>query len=107
MSLLLDALKKAAAQKAEKSRQEAPKASSSDETDITAAAEDASVLEAGASLQQSQREAEEETDLEMPDSTLTEAPSLSAQIQTGEDETIVFAEEDISDFLGEPELVSR
>jgi len=107
MSLLLDALKKAAQQKAEKSRQEAPEASSPDETEITAAAEDTSVLEAGASLQQSQRDAEDETELVMPDPTLTETPSLSAQIQTGEDETIVFAEEDISDFLGEPELVNR
>ena len=28
-------------------------------------------------------------------------------MQTGEDETIVFAEEDVSDFMGEPELVRR
>ena len=88
MSLLLDALKKAAQQKAEKSRQEeVTEANSPDETLITAAAD--------------------QTELEIPDSTLTQTPSLSAQIQTGEDETIVFAEEDISDFLGEPELVSR
>ena len=107
MSLLLDALKKAAAQKAEKSRQEAPEASSPDETEITAVAEDNPKLEAGASLQQSRRDAEDETEFVMPDSTLTEAPSLSEQMQTGEDETIVFAEEDISDFLGEPELVNR
>ena len=110
MSLLLDALKKAAEQKAEKSRQEEiPAASPSDETEITAAAEDLSELEQGAGqgLQQSRRVAEDETKLDSPDSTQTEKPSLSAQMQTGEDETIVFAEEDVSDFLGEPELVNR
>jgi hypothetical protein len=44
MSLLLDALKKAAEQKAEKNRQEVPQAGSSDETVIDAA-EDISALE--------------------------------------------------------------
>ena len=134
MSLLLDALKKAAEQKAEKSRQEeTPAARPSDETEITAAAEDLSELEqsAGRGSQQSQRDREDETELdtsemrtrlertlieredandteiEFPDSTHTQAPSLSSQMQTGEDETIVFAAEDVSDFLGEPELVNR
>ena len=133
MSLLLDALKKAAEQKAEKSRQEeTPAASPSDETEITAAAEDLSELEgAGRGSQQSERDREDETELdtsemrtrlertlieredandteiEFPDSTHTQAPSLSSQMQTGEDETIVFAAEDVSDFLGEPELVNR
>jgi len=109
MSLLLDALKKAAEQKAEKSRQETPAASPSDETEITAAAEDLSELGQGAGhgLPQSRRVAEDETELGNPDSTLSKTPSLSEQMQTGEDETIVFAEEDVSDFLGEPELVNR
>jgi len=134
MSLLLDALKKAAEQKAEKSRQEeTPAARPSDETEITAAAEDLSELEqsAGRGSQQSQRDREDETELdtsemrtrlertlieredandteiEAPDSTQTQAPSVSSQMQTGEDETIVFAAEDVSDFLGESELVSR
>ena len=133
MSLLLDALKKAAEQKAEKSRQEeTPAVTPSDETEITAAAEDLSELEgAGRGSQQSERDREDETELdtsemrtrlertlieredandteiEFPDSTHTQAPSLSSQMQTGEDETIVFAAEDVSDFLGEPELVNR
>jgi Flp pilus assembly protein TadD len=131
MSLLLDALKKAAEQKAEKSRQEVPAARPSDETVVTTAAEDISALEAGAgsSLPQSQpvandeteldasrlqtqleqtrvaRDAADETELEMPDPTQT--PALSAQMQSGEDETIVFAEEDVEDFLGEAGLVKR
>jgi Tfp pilus assembly protein PilF len=93
MSLLLDALKKAAEKKAAKSRQEeAAETSSSAETEITAAVENVS-------------------EFENPDSTQTRtqnlAPSLSEQMQTGEDETTVLGEEDVSDFLGEPELVRR
>ena len=110
MSLLLDALKKAAEQKAQKSKQgEIPAATPSDETEITAAAEDLSRLEQGAShgLPQSRRTAEDKTELDDQDSTLAEGTSLSSQMQTGEDETMVFAEEDVSDFLGEPELVRR
>ena len=134
MSLLLDALNKAAEQKAAKSRQEEISAASpSDETEITAAAEDLSELEQGAGrgAQQSERDREDETELdssemrtrleqtlvereeaddteiEIPDSTQTRTPSLSSQMQSGEDETIIFAEEDVSDFLGEPELVNR
>jgi len=134
MSLLLDALKKAAEQKAEKSRQEEiPAASPSDETEITAAAEDLSELEQGAGhgLAKSDRNREDETELDPSeirtrlertlvkregsddteirnhDSPQTRTPSASSQIQTGEDETIVFDAEDVSDFLGEPELVNR
>ena len=133
MSLLLDALKKAAEQKAAKSRQDAPTEILSDETLIVPAEEDTSALESSArnSLQQSQRDNEDETELDaseiqtqleqhrverkesedtelgIPDSTQTQSPALSAQIQTGEDETIIFAADDVSDFLKEPELVSR
>ena len=132
MSLLLDALKKAAEQKAEKSKQETPRGGPSDETVIDSAAEDISRLEDGAdsSLQPSQREYQDQTEiddseletrlertrveredgtetgLEVPDSTETDS-SLSAQMRTGEDETIIFADGDVSDFLGEPELVNR
>ena len=135
MSLLLDALKKAAEQKAEKSKPEVPQAGSSDETVIDDAAEEISALESGVDegLQQPRRPLSDETEteidhsdfetrlertlvepedgtetrLEIPDSTETESPSLSEQMQTGEDETIIFAEEDVADFLGEPEFVSR
>jgi Tfp pilus assembly protein PilF len=124
MSLLLDALKKAAQQKAEKSREDIPEAETSDETIVVSAPEDISELEAADEvLSNSQledtrleRSADEtglktpdptETGLEIPDSTETRQADLSTQMQTGEDETIVFAEEDVSDFLGEPELVNR
>jgi Flp pilus assembly protein TadD len=132
MSLLLDALKKAAEQKAEKNRQEVPQAGSSDETVIDAA-EDISALEGGVdgSLQKARRPSSDETEidhsdfdtrleraqvgrddgtetlLEKPDPTVTESPSLSEQMQSGEDETIIFAEEDVAEFMGEPEFVSR
>jgi Tfp pilus assembly protein PilF len=146
MSLLLDALKKAAQQKAEKSREDIPEAETSDETIVVSAPEDISELEAAEEvLPSSQRELGDETELdasvlqtqledtqledtrlersadetglktpdptetglEIPDSTETRQADLSTQMQTGEDETIVFAEEDVSDFLGEPELVNR
>jgi Tfp pilus assembly protein PilF len=131
MSLLLDALKKAAEQKAEKSREDIPEAETSDETVVVSAAEDISELEdADQVLQSSQRELEvetqiddsvlqtqledtqlergaDETNIEIPDPTETQHTDLSTQMQTGEDETIVFAEEDVSDFMGEPELVNR
>ncbi|MCP4979672.1 MAG: tetratricopeptide repeat protein [Gammaproteobacteria bacterium] len=134
MSLLLDALKKAAEQKAEKSRQEeVPEAHASDETQIVTAAEDASELErSDNSPQQRQRDVQDETELEhselqthvestrpqrddsdetgivAPDAADdTRQPGMSAQMQTGEDETIIFAAEDVSDFMGEPELVNR
>jgi len=133
MSLLLDALKKAAEQKAEKNKQEVPQPGSSDETEIHVAAEDISKLEGGADsgLRQSERALQDQTEiddselntrsertliepddgtetrLEIPDTTETETRSFSAQMQTGEDETIIFADEDVADFMGEPELVTR
>jgi tetratricopeptide (TPR) repeat protein len=109
MSLLLDALKKAAEQKAAKSRQEEAETSSSDQTEVTVAGEDISALEDSAddNLQHSRRDVGDDTEIEEPDSTITQTSSPGAQMQTGEDETIVFAEEDVSDFLGEPELVNR
>jgi len=131
MSLLLDALKKAAEQKAEKSREDIPGAETSDETIVVSAPEDISELEdADKVLHSSQRELEDETQIddsrlqtqledtqlergadetsiEIPDPTETQHTDLSTQMQTGEDETIVFAEEDVSDFMGEPELVKR
>jgi tetratricopeptide (TPR) repeat protein len=134
MSLLLDALKKAAEQKAAKSKQEEiPAATPSDETEITAAAEDISGLEQGAGrgsrqsgpagedeteldtsevrtrLERTQIEGENvaDTEIEVSEPTQTRSSSLSSQMQSGEDDTIIFAEEDVSDFLGEPELVQR
>jgi len=131
MSLLLDALKKAAEQKAEKSREDIPPAETSDETIVVSAPEDISELEdADNVLQSSRRELEdetqiddsrlqtqledthlerdaEETSIEISDQTETQHTDLSTQMQTGEDETIIFAEGDVSDFMGEPELVNR
>ncbi|TNF88078.1 MAG: hypothetical protein EP300_09060 [Gammaproteobacteria bacterium] len=133
MSLLLDALKKAAEQKAAKNKQDIAESRASDETVIDAAAEDVSELEddADRSTRQSARamrdetevdqseldsamrataseaEDDDETRLDIPDTTGTEAPSLSAQMQTGEDETIIFADEDVADLMGEPEYVNR
>ncbi len=131
MSLLLDALKKAAEQKAEKSREDIPQAETSDETIVVSAPEDISELEdADNVLQSSRRELEdetqiedsrlqtqledthlergaEETNIEIPDTTETQHTDLSTQMQTGEDETIIFADGDVSDFMGEPELVNR
>ena len=128
MSLLLDALKKAAEQKAKKSKEEIPGAETSDETIVVSAPEDISELEdADHVLQESQRDLQDqtefdesrlqtqvedtqverdadETSIETADTQLTD---LSTQMQTGEDETIVFDEEDVSDFMGEPELVRR
>ncbi|MDH3629877.1 MAG: tetratricopeptide repeat protein [Gammaproteobacteria bacterium] len=131
MSLLLDALKKAAEQKAEKSREDIPQAETSDETIVVSAPEDISELEdADNVLQSSRRELEDETQIddsrlqtqhedthlergtdetrtEIPDQTETQHTDLSTQMQTGEDETIIFADGDVSDFMGEPELVNR
>ncbi|MGI9319679.1 MAG: tetratricopeptide repeat protein [bacterium] len=201
MSLLLDALKKAAEQKAEKSREDIPEAETSDETIVVSAPEDISEIEeADKILTKSQSKPKDETELddsrlqtqledtqlergvddtsieipdatethdtdvnvqmqtqledthlepgvddtsieipdatetqhtdvntqmqtqledtqlergvddtsiEIPDATETQHTDLSTQMQTGEDETIVFDEEDVSDFMGEPELVNR
>ena len=123
MSLLLDALKKAAQQKAEKSKQEAARTATSDDTDIDTEARDISALEKDANVgrQQAQiespdeteidlseleariekthsaRAADEDTRLDSSDSTQTEVPQLSEQMQTGEDETIIFSDDDVSD----------
>ncbi len=128
MSLLLDALKKAAEQKAQKSKEEIPGAETSDETIVVSAPEDISELEdADHILQDSQRDLQDQTEFDesrlqtqvedthlerdadetIVESADTQLTDLSTQMQTGEDETIVFAEEDVSDFMGEPELVSR
>ena len=129
MSLLLDALKKAAEQKAEKSRSDITQVEESDETIVVSPAEDISELEnPDIKLRQSQAGSEDETVFdqtemqdhtgydatEMQDLTDVEATEVqtridaaSEQMQTGEDETIVFATEDVSDFMGEPQLVSR
>ncbi len=137
MSLLLDALKKAAQQKAEKNREEASASGRSDETQLDGAADgdtatgahddsipraagragedetelDHSQLEARlerAQAQQPLRDSTDDTGLDVPDQTETEAAALaSEQMQTGEDETIIFADEDVSEFMGEPEYVSR
>jgi tetratricopeptide (TPR) repeat protein len=131
MSLLLDALKKAAEQKAEKNKSEAPEARSSDETLLDDDAEDITGLMKGADdgLQQSRPSVRDETELDEPeppveqartesqdrtdtrletsDTTETETASASAQMQTGEDETIIFAEDDVADFMGDPALVNR
>ena len=164
MSLLLDALKKAAEQKAEKSREESREGRPSDETQLNLPREDISELEqadealarrarragrdeteldqseltelkTGLEQDQQQREQsdetgldasadedadlsevghvpaagqdKQETQLEIGEETITQAPSLSDQMQTGEDETIIFAEEDVADFLGEPALIRR
>lgn len=161
MSLLLDALKKAAEQKADKNREESREGKSSDETVLKIPGEDVSELEQAdeslarlarrarrdeTELDQSEintrleqdrqqrdqsdetgldapadddtslievgRSAEtaqdkQETELEIAEETITRAPSPSDQMQSGEDETIIFAEEDVDDFLGEPTLIRR
>ncbi|MDJ0778491.1 MAG: tetratricopeptide repeat protein [Gammaproteobacteria bacterium] len=133
MSLLLDALKKAAEQKAEKSKQKEAPQSSGDETIIAATPEDASALETGddagsqvlprdvedetelnaaeleARYERSRSEgaAGDETDIEAPEQTDTHIPEPSAQLQTGEDETIVFVDDDVSEFMGDPAYINR
>ena len=49
----------------------------------------------------------EDTDLEYTESTQTQPPAAGDQVQGGEDDTIIFDKEDVSDFLGDPGLVSR
>ena len=133
MSLLLDALKKAAEQKAEKDKTEGQETAPSDETVLDTAQEDISDLQPGddSNLQIRRRENEDETEidhtdpdtrlertrtqrdpadetgLEVREETETQAEALSEQMQTGEDETIIFADEDVSEFMGEPEYVNR
>ena len=65
MSLLLDALKKAAEQKAKKSKEEIPGAETSDETIVVSAPEDISELEdADHVLQESQRDLQDQTEFD-------------------------------------------
>ena len=128
MSLLLDALKKAAEQKAEKSKETSSQSTSADETLLESAAEDISELsqdvpqqrepqdetqlehsELDTRLERNQvsRADADETGLDIRDDTESEDVGLSEQMQTGEDETIIFAQEDVSDFLGEEQYVGR
>ena len=150
MSLLLDALKKAAEQKAAKSRADITQVEESDETLVVSPAEDISELaNANTGLRRSPVESADETvvdqtefqehtnveatemqdftdvdvtemqtrldnthiDSDEVDSEVAEVTSTridaTQQMQTGEDETIVFETEDVSDFMGEPQLVSR
>ncbi len=130
MSLLLDALKKAAEQKAQKSRQEQqPEPSSSDVTEVYEAPETAAELEAradgslrrsrdetrldqsefdaGADRPRSRRDPDDETGLEYDEETRTRGADPSRQMQTGEDETIVFSDDDVSDFLDGPRHPER
>ncbi len=131
MSLLLDALKKAAEQKAEKSKKEETPARGSDET-LVDAADEVSTLDDATDVKlpqehrlQDETEIEnseletrlertllgpdpgEETGIDAPDATETEMPGAGAQMRSGEDETIIFAEDDVADFMGEPQLVQR
>ena len=131
MSLLLDALKKAAEQKAEKSKQEAEPKPSGDETIINSAPEDLSALDVDddAASQVQHRDVEdeteldaaeletryertraepgEETEIEAPEQTDTRIPEAAAQMETGEDETIIFADEDVSEFMGDPTYINH
>ncbi|MFZ9039110.1 MAG: tetratricopeptide repeat protein [Gammaproteobacteria bacterium] len=126
MSLLLDALKKAAEQKAAKNKSEGSESRPSDETLLDNGAEDITELMKSADdgsrqsrpavrdeteldeaeletrVEQTRVESQDRTDtrLEGSDATETEIPSASAQIETGEDETIIFAEDDGADFTG-------
>lgn len=128
MSLLLDALKKAAEQKAEKNKREVSQAGSSNLTRPDAT--DSSDFDdtADTNMRQARRVLRDETEIDIsepnarlddprveptdvsgtgPETSATETTSLSAQMQTGEDKSIIFAEDDVADFMGEPELVSR
>ena len=126
MSLLLDALKKAAEQKAAKNKSEGSESRPSDETLLDNGTEDITELMKSADdgsrqsrpavrdeteldeaeletrVEQTRVESQDRTDtrLEGFDATETEIPSASAQIETGEDETIIFAEDDGADFTG-------
>ncbi|MEM7564868.1 MAG: tetratricopeptide repeat protein [Pseudomonadota bacterium] len=105
MSLLLDALKKAAEQKAQKSK-EASSQTAADETLLESSSDDTFV---------SGREVDptsvrhDETEVLPGDDTEAHMPEdlLSEQMQTGEDQTIVFAQDDVADFMGEEQYVNR
>ena len=91
MSLLLDALKKAAQQKAEKSSQEtpdAPEALASDETRLDLTAEDTSVFQdADDNLQQVRRDLGDETELTQMAAEQTDMSQSAPQTDAREDET--------------------
>jgi len=160
MSLLLDALKKAAQQKAEKSQEEELEGQSSDETLVVArkghvseleqaddsnsnyparALEDETELdhskletrleqarqqgddidETGLDVSQIDQDPDsdyqaspaplqdaDETQIEIAEETLTQSHLLDAQMHSGEDETIIFAEEDASEIVVESESIS-
>ncbi len=127
MSLLLDALKKAAEQKAKKSEQEAaPKAGDDETVIIDGSPDDATALDAGDVDERSRREIDEDAteltdtglegryeqtrlDEDEDERTATQVEVNrdqtdaipSDQLNTGEDETIVFGDEDVSEFLGD------
>ncbi len=133
MSLLLDALKKAAEQKAEKSKQEAEPKPPGDETVIDSAPEDLAALDADdetavqvqrrdvqdeTELDEAEMEARyertraeyktgDETDIDAPEQTDTRIPEAAAQMETGEDETIIFADDDVSEFMGDPTYINH
>ena len=115
MSLLLDALKKAAQQKAQKSQQEVPEQRSSDETLIRASADDIAALDASETgsaradetelehseirnrleSDLSQRIAGDEAGFDIPDTADTAAGSATPEPVTGDDTGL-----DIADVTG-------
>ena len=134
MSLLLDALKKAAEQKAEKARaEEGPEVGAVDETgsnlaQVGAAGPQADEAgeplpsgsppkaESGIDLSDhsgrhaSVRErpaASDDTGIDVHEQANSALAALSQQMETGEDESIVFADEDISEFMGDPRFINR
>jgi tetratricopeptide (TPR) repeat protein len=104
MSLLLDALKKAAEQKAEKSRQEVPAASPSDETVITADAEDETVAFTEVDETVAFTEEDETVAFTEVDETIAFTEEDETVAFTREDKTVTLDEEDVTEFMGEPGL---
>jgi len=129
MSLLLDALKKAAEQKAAKTRDDETESDAglAEETALDATAveardgdaDDSSIprhrledeteldhTELDTRLERTLTERQDgtETSLDAPDGTETRAPSPPEQISSGEDETLVFAEDDVTEFGSEDSL---
>ena len=95
MSLLLDALKKAAQQKAEKSSQEAPEAPASDETKLDFTADGNSALEdADDNLQHYERESSDETNLTQGAADQTGMSHLGSQSNEVESKDRVASEDE-------------